>query len=383
MTGTTMTDVGDAADVDVAVVGAGPAGSATARRLALRGRTVALIERTQFDTPRVGESLAPDVQPLLLNLGVWDAFLSLRPAPSHGTRAFWGDKMPLVHSHLISPWGCGWHVERCAFDRMLAEAAERVGATLFCDTTCVGCRETSDGWTLALQQGGGTHAAPARPLRARVVIDATGRVARLARWVGASRILLDHLVSIATVFDRIETESNGHVLVESAADGWWYSAPAADGQMMAMLMTDADLCGRAELSSPPAWQARLLATEATRCRLTSGTRTWGPRVFCALSQRLQRKSWRLPWLAVGDAALSVDPISGSGVVRALSTARAAAEAAVALLEGQTRAVEDYESDRDRECTTYLCERAAYYGIEQRWQQSPFWQRRLAAAARTG
>jgi flavin-dependent dehydrogenase len=103
-------------------------------------------------------------------------------------------------------------------------------------------------------------------------------------------------------------------------------------------------------------------------------------VFCALSQRLRRKSWRRPWLAVGDAALAVDPISGSGVVRALSTARAAAESAASLLDGRTRgAIEDYEADRDRECTSYLYERAAYYGIEQRWRHAPFWHRRLAAA----
>jgi flavin-dependent dehydrogenase len=88
---------------------------------------------------------------------------------------------------------------------------------------------------------------------------------------------------------------------------------------------------------------------------------------------------RLRWLAVGDAALSVDPISGSGVIRALRTARAAADTAVASLSGDAAAIPQYENDRDEECTTYLTTRAGYYRIERRWAGSPFWDRR----SRTG
>jgi len=59
-----------AATFDAAVIGAGPSGSATARWLALWGYRVALVERSRFESPRIGESLAPIVQPLLRDLGV-------------------------------------------------------------------------------------------------------------------------------------------------------------------------------------------------------------------------------------------------------------------------------------------------------------------------
>ena len=51
-------------ELDVLVAGAGPAGSATALRLAQRGLRVAVLERGHFAEVRVGESLAPAVQPL-------------------------------------------------------------------------------------------------------------------------------------------------------------------------------------------------------------------------------------------------------------------------------------------------------------------------------
>lgn len=362
-------------DFDVAVVGAGPAGAATARHLARRGCRVVLIERSRFETPRVGESLAPGVQPLLRELGSWSEFLALRPLPSHGTRSAWGEALPQVHTHLLSAWGCGWHVDRLAFDRMLAQAARAAGATLLCGTRLVRCEGSATGWELTLD-----GREPFR-LRARLMIEASGRAARLAPWLGARRLLLDNLVAVAAQLTRTDTAREGHVTVETTADGWWYTAPVPDGRLVVMLMTDSDLCGRANLGGYPAWHARLAATGITRERAAGGVPSWGPRVFAAVSQRLRRGEQRASWLAVGDAALAVDPLSGSGVVRALRSARAGAEAALAWLEGgASDAIAAYEAELDRACTTYLHERALYYGLERRWPESDFWQRRAAALA---
>jgi 2-polyprenyl-6-methoxyphenol hydroxylase-like FAD-dependent oxidoreductase len=209
------------------------------------------------------------------------------------------------------------------------------------------------------------------------VIDATGRAARLAPWLDAWRFVFDHLVAIVNPFWGVDTACQGYVMVQATMDGWWYTAPVSGEQMMVMLMTDGDLCGRLDLASPAVWHARLRAAEATHRRLSVATALPGPRVRSALSQRLRRRERHRAWLAVGDAALAVDPISGSGVVRALSTARAAAETALMLLdEPAPGVVEAYEADRDGECTAYLEERARYYGMEQRWWESPFWRRRI-------
>jgi flavin-dependent dehydrogenase len=359
-------------EYDVAVVGAGPAGSATARRLALSGCRVVLLERSRFDTPRVGESLAPPANALLTDLGVWPRFTGLRPLPSYGTRSVWGGPEPQSQSHLVSPYGCGWHVDRVAFDRMLAEAAADAGAELRCTTTCV--RVDRDvGWLLSLTNDG----RPAgEPVRARVLVDATGRAARIGRQLGGRPAMFDRLVGVAALLDGMDVGEEGFVLVEATPDGWWYSAPTTAGRMVSMLMTDTDLCRSLRVSIPGRWHERLSATRLTAARV-AGSVVWGPRVFPAASQRLHRTAYDARWIAVGDAALAVDPISGSGVVRALRTARAAATTVLAMLTGDaSRPIAAYEAERDRECTQYLRERAQHYSAERRWDSAPFWRRRI-------
>jgi len=362
-------------DFDVAVVGAGPAGSAAARWLALTGARVALIDRSGFDRPRFGESLAPAVQPWLARLGVWSDFLAQRPMPSYGTRSCWGHETPHSHSHLASPWGCGWHIDRSAFDRMLAEAACRAGAFGIFGSTLVGCEADGPGWRLVL----GPSPPPGAPrvLRARLLIDATGRPARCAAWLGARRRPIDRLVAVAVRFDANEPQPGGHVLVESTADGWWYSAPLPGGGMVAMLFTDGDLCRSIALQSPGSWNGRLAASTETRRRIAGARPRSLPRLVYAGSHRLVRTD------SHGDEAMAVDPISGSGILRALSTASEGALAARAALDGSVDAVARYEAARDAEFGPYLRERASYYGFEGRYAQHPFWSRRNSPQAAAG
>lgn len=359
---------------DAVIIGAGPAGSSTARRLALGGLEVVLVERSGFDAPRIGESLAPAVQPELAALGVWPAFQALSPLPSYGTRSYWGRDVPLDHSHVMSPWTTGWHVDRRAFDRMLATAAAGAGATVLTRTTAVACRRSTSGWTIALR-GCGDRSDTS--VRTRVVVDATGRAARFATALGAGRAVLDRLVGVASRYERVDGTGEAYVMVEATAGGWWYSAPVPSGDLIVMAMTDGDLCARSHLATATEWSANLRNAPATAARSAAGRVAWGPRVFSAASHRLIRRERRTAWLAVGDAALAVDPISGSGVVRALRTGRAAAEAVIALLRGgDPDAIEHYEDDRDREAAAYVTERATYYGLEQRWPDETFWSRRV-------
>jgi len=127
---------------DVVVAGGGPAGAVAALELSRRGFRVALIEQSAYDNFRVGETLPPQIRSPLMELGVWERFLSSEPMESYGIRSAWETQAARHRDFLNNPYGCGWHVDRARFDAMLAGAAAEAGAELLLSAHVKSCTMT-------------------------------------------------------------------------------------------------------------------------------------------------------------------------------------------------------------------------------------------------
>src|SRR5258708_21572693 len=96
------------ANFDVLIAGAGPAGCATALSLATFAPElrVALVDASRSGESRIGETVPPQINPLLAHLGVWDDFAGGGHCPSFRPLAAWGDA-PLAgdeflfHAHQV------------------------------------------------------------------------------------------------------------------------------------------------------------------------------------------------------------------------------------------------------------------------------------------
>jgi len=343
--------------------------------LARAGYRVVIIEATGYDRPRVGETLPPSGRPLLAALGVWDAVVRLGPAPSFANQSAWGSDEISTHPFLFDPCGSGWHIDRKRFDALLAHRAVAAGARILDRRRVVRCTLRPDrAWCLTLADD---ERRPCAEIIAPAIIEASGRRAALAPWLGGRRRVRDRLVGVAA--ELRGCGDSGHTLVEAVQDGWWYSAPIPGGRMMVMFMTDADLCHARRCGDAEAWRRHLARTTHTARRLADAEVAWGPSVISAVSHRLERVEPTGRWLAAGDAAMGVDPLSSSGIVRALTTGQAAAHAMAHWLQGRLEPVDAYERSLDAAFSAYWRERNAYYRLEQRWPDAVFWQRRTALA----
>jgi menaquinone-9 beta-reductase len=124
-----------ATEADVIVVGAGPAGSATAYHLAQAGLDVLLLEKTVFPREKVcGDGLTPRATKQLLKMGVdVDAPGWIR---NRGLRIIGGGvRLELPWPDLASYPDYGLVRTRMDFDQILAERAVAVGAKLRMNTS--------------------------------------------------------------------------------------------------------------------------------------------------------------------------------------------------------------------------------------------------------
>jgi flavin-dependent dehydrogenase len=363
--------------VDVAIVGAGPAGAATALALSRLGVSSALIDR--FDArPCVGETLPPTIRKRLIELGVWERFVAANHSPSFGTRVRWGHSAPSDNDFIFNPYGTGWHIDRARFNEMLIEAAHEAGAVTLRPARVVALTsEVGGAWRVTVRREGDDSS-----LVARVVVDACGRSASLARRLGAHRTFQDRMVGVVGFYAPEGSVSGSSLirdrrtLIESVENGWWYSALQPDGRVVVVYMTDADLLPEGIRTEHSGWQGELDQTIDIRARVESHVLTARPIVVPAFSSCASPSSGA-GWLAVGDAAAALDPLSGQGLSHALASAQLAANAVRRHLSGEGNALRDYARSSEGAYAQYLRARARHYASERRWQGSVFWARRGA------
>ena len=356
---------------DTLVLGGGPAGSVLARQLARQGQTVLLLEGKDFSTPRVGETLSGQIQPLLQQLGLWESFLQTQPSKSYGISSSWADEEVHFKSHVVNPFGESWQVDRAAFDQMLFTAAAQQGVQTHLNTRIQSLKQEVDhSWWVKWQGNQGKQTA-----KARCFVNATGRKAAFAPTDYLRYQQFDQLAGIGLLQIDIPPGLT-HLEIHACEQGWWYLAPLSDGQAVLLLMTDLDLIQSQQLTNPDHWLA--LFPETDRFISLRQCIPSNPRLLVkpAQSQLLQEISTHA-YLPIGDALASFDPLYGQGVVRAIQTAIGAATYVSHTPDLTPASCQVFLDQLAGLYQIYLDQWSHFYHIVDRWPQAPFWQRRHA------
>jgi flavin-dependent dehydrogenase len=359
--------------VDACVVGSGPAGAVAAHVLTGAGARVALIVRNQPNSAlAVGETVPAEMRSLLKRLGL-DCLTADLHLPSAGTMARWGSDDVHFREAILSPYGCGWHLDRQSFERQLIAAAIRNGATVIDNCTRIATTPTSTGWQLQIESGGREICGASSYL-----MDCTGRGARFAVESGARRQIHDKLVAIWCVAEEVNgiQDPDKRMYLESAPAGWLYSAQIPKRRRVMVFFTDGDLGDVPRLRSRSIFED-YVANSFHLETVTGGLEyriVVGPFCVNAASARLLCAHGD-NWIAAGDAAQSFDPLSSQGIMSAIIGGSNAAAALIAAHSSDHCALEQFQADLDGKYESYLAERHIHYSAEQRWKDYPFWHRR--------
>lgn len=356
---------------DVLICGAGVAGCALAIYLRRRGLRVLLLGRTPTHSRPVGEHLPPHARPLLEELGVWADLMADGHLRCPGIRSVWGSPQVERRDFIFNPYGDGWNLDRARFDGRLVQHARQAGAEVYDPAVLLSLDRTASGWEATVNTAGGSFTRPCR-----MVVDATGRASALARRLGSRRVVHDRLVGVASWLEGIPA-SGSHdptLLLEAVAQGWWYTAPLPGGIQVVVFMGDAPLPVARKDEVQTLWREHLAQTEHVRRRL-AGYQFIGETVVRPANSYAMQPMAGEDWLAVGDAAAALDPLSSMGIYRALTSARRAAAAIQRHLYGDSSALANYAEATRRDFEEQLSRLIWSYRQERRWPDQPFWRAR--------
>lgn len=339
-------------DVDVMVIGGGPAGSTVAALLAGRGFSVSVADKDRHPRFHIGESLLPLNLPLLDKLGVREAIDRI------GMPKWCAEFVSPQHDGktTVFPFARAWdktipyayQVRRSDFDKVLLDNARAKGAEVV-----EGCRVEDVAFrpgerTIVRAQVKDGDAPAAFEWRARYVIDASGRDTFLANRLQtkqknprhASSALYGHFRNAV----RNPGRDEGNITIYWFDHGWFWFIPLADGTTsvgavcwpyyLRSRKSDPTTFFHETIALCPPLAARLKKAELIGPATATGNYTY----------RSTRTSGE-GYLLVGDAFAFLDPVFSSGVYLAMSGAFFAADTVETALTNPTaarRALAEYD-----------------------------------------
>jgi flavin-dependent dehydrogenase len=320
----------------VLVVGAGVAGCAAARELIERGTSVILLHgcADTWGTEAVSNQCCKYLPEKLLSIGSQITEIV----------AWWGSRARVS----ISAEGARI-VQREVLARDFRSHVSELGCRLFGIKKMLRLRRTNEQWEAIVQ----TSKGDAMRFKARFLVEATGRVAAVARLLGAHRVSEDYLCSASWA-----VEAARGVWTEAAPNGWWNLCSDGKGGTLSFYSNGEIVRSVRENVSTKFKETHELRRSVS---LPEGSkavvRVCGSSLLCPCAGK--------GWISVGDAALTLQPLASSGIMVALRDGKN-------VMSALNQDPAEYNLARQKEFLRYLKELRNQYRLEGRWSKEVFW-----------
>jgi len=325
--------------VDVLIIGAGPAGASAACLLQQAGLETLIIEKEQFPRFVIGESLLPHCMDLLDEAGLLEAVKKRNYIIKYGAEFFRGNEHFTFDfsKQFTEGWKHTFEVPRDDFDHTLAQATEAKGIPILWQHTVTAVNFSEDGSskTTIINDSGDSI-----QIKARFILDGSGYGRVLPRLLNLDAP--SHLPNRTALFTHIE----GDIRPEGAREGniwinmmndeenaWMWIIPFSNGTTSVGVVARSEFLD--QFPSEPNEQLKSIidSTPAPRKRLTEAKFLFPARQIEGYSISVKQLSGP-GYALMGNATEFLDPVFSSGVTLALESANRAAKTVIRQLNGK-------------------------------------------------
>lgn len=319
-------------DVDVVVVGAGPAGCTAAVFASEAGLSTVLLESKSVPKDKIcGDAMAGKCVPILRELGLLDQVVARPHGYSSGV-VFSSPKGDVVHITFNPPGAKqrtdGYVVRRKVFDEMLYRRVEASPAQRRLQFKVEGVLQEK-GQVVGVR-GRAFGSEVEEHYRAKVVIGCDGYKSIVARETGRFFRDPDHWVTaLRQYWEGVEglTEAIEVHFVDEIIPGYFWIFPLEDGKANVGLgMLEKDITRRGV--DLRALMAQAIQNPLFRERFRNAKPMERPVAWELPLGSKRRKMYGNGFMLAGDAAALIDPFTGEGVGSAMHSGKMAAQAAL-------------------------------------------------------
>ena len=325
---------------DSVIIGAGPAGCATATALAMHGRKVLVVEREKFPRYHIGESMIPFTYPPLERIGMISrlkrsCFMKKYSVQFVSPSGRASQPFYFFDRYDRDTVAQSWQVLRSEFDQMMLENAREHGVEVWEESEVTELIQDDSGAYCGVRVKSREHGEV--EVHARVTVDATGREAIAATrnaWRRGDPKL--NKVAVWTYYEGAKRDpgiDEGGTTVAFVPDkGWFWYIPQHNNRVSVGVVADGKYLTRGGIKDPEAiFQREIGQNQWIQDHLSTGRvcdQYWLTAEYTFRSEYCADRGLVL----VGDAVGFLDPVFSSGLMIALKTGVAAADAIHAALQ---------------------------------------------------
>ncbi len=325
-------------NIDILIIGAGPAGSVAAGLLRKQGRQVLVIEKEQFPRFSIGESLLPQSMEYIEAAGFLQDVVEAGFQYKNGAAFVRGAKHTDFdfRDKFSKGWGTTYQVQRADFDHVLIRAAEKAGAEVRYQHQVVAVDVSGERPLVQVV----SPDKETYQVSAKFLLDASGFGRVLPRLLDLETPsafpvrgayfthIEDHIPGGS--FDRNKILITVH---PEMVDVWFWTIPFSNGRCSVGVVAASEFLDRFEGNETERLQAIIAQTPTLATLLQDAVWDTPARKlvgYAANVKSLHGKGFAL----LGNAGEFLDPVFSSGVTIAVKSASLAAAAIERVYRGE-------------------------------------------------